>query len=105
VAAGAVASRALAAALGGAPKTFMTDRGRRFVDVFVKGTAYEVKTGYQNIRTLLENQIAKDVWLRDNGYVQAVEWVFYKSPVTGRAGPGPALRDALYQARIPWVFK
>jgi hypothetical protein len=70
--------------------------GSRIYDQFAAETAYEAKTGYK----LLTPQIRSQV-LADTG--NAVEWHFYRSPMTGLRGPSPQLAALLNKSRIKWV--
>jgi RHS repeat-associated protein len=80
--------------------------GRRFIDVLTEeGTAIEVKVGYTRLSKFVENQIAKDVYLRSQGEanlndIQSVEWWFARSPRTSLIGPSPKLAEALRKANI-----
>ena len=45
-------------------------------------------------------KIAKDAELLSTGEVKAVKWIFFESPITGKAGASGPLLDALKQAGI-----
>ena len=77
--------------------------GKRFVDQFINGTAYESKVGYTTLTGDIQTQIAKDAALLKNSSttgVQKVIWTFFESPVTRKAGASKPLIEALKNAGI-----
>src|SRR5574343_496521 len=67
--------------LGGASQKYfyLKNLGKRFVDQFVNGTAYESKVGYTTLTTDIQKQIAKDAALLANSVetgVKRVVWTF-----------------------------
>lgn len=97
---GQIGENALAGLGGEAHKFFGTTLGRRFVDRFVNGIAYEAKTGYQSLTPTIELQALKDAELLASGAVNSVEWHFFTSPITGLGGPSGPLYDFLVQHGI-----
>ncbi|HYE71050.1 MAG TPA: RHS repeat-associated core domain-containing protein, partial [Aquabacterium sp.] len=82
--------------LGGLDEqTFMTPWNARVVDWILNGVAYESKVGYTSLTDFVRLQIQKDVWLREAGYVNSVEWHFFGSPITNRVGLSKPLQDEL----------
>ncbi|MCR2803637.1 transglutaminase domain-containing protein [Paenibacillus soyae] len=73
--------------------------GNRFIDVYdaASKTAYESKVGYMTLTDSIREQVLKDAWLlkNDPNTVQHVEWHFFTSGVTGRAGPSGPLEQFL----------
>ena len=76
-----------------------TPYGGRFIDRLSDlGTAMEAKVGYQVLTYTIKTQIIKDAFLlQNNPAVQAVEWHFFRSPVTGKVGPSRPLFDFLIE--------
>ena len=66
----------------------------------VQGVAREVKYGYTSLSTRVQQQIAKDVRLLEMGYVDRVEWHFFKSQSTGVGGPSAPLQEELLRRNI-----
>ena len=94
--------------LGGRSQVFFktaAGKGGRFVDQLVNGTAYESKVGYTTLTDDIKMQIAKDTELMATGQVKEVKWVFFESPVTGKAGASQPLLDALKKAGIKTEIK
>lgn len=90
------AEQALRYAFSGVSKVFNTPFGQRIVDCFSKNVAREAKYGYQGLSQFIQQEINKDAWLLNNGYIKSVEWHFYVSRVTGKGGPsGPLLKELL----------
>ena len=83
-----------------AERTLWTPYGNRIVDAWntCERVIGEAKYGYTCLTRFIELQIEKDVWLLENGVVQAVEWHFYASQVTGQGGASQPLIDALLEA-------
>ncbi|KXP01031.1 hypothetical protein AXK60_09640 [Tsukamurella pseudospumae] len=79
--------------------------GVRRVDLLTpSGNAIEVKTGFTRL-SAVQDQVAKDAALAAGnvpGFSGGVEWVFFKSVITGEGGPDPKLIAALNAANIPW---
>jgi len=88
--------------LGGQSQvTFQTTQGVRVVDQLAPGAlAHESKVGYTSLDANTALQVMKDTELLSRGMVNGVTWNFYRSPVTGRVGPAPALEKALSDAGI-----
>jgi hypothetical protein len=74
---------------------FDTPYGGRFVDQFVDGIANESKVGYTTLTDSTRLQIFKDVYLFGAGKVDAVNWHFFVSPITGEGGPSQPLQEQL----------
>ncbi|PRB02298.1 hypothetical protein CQ044_15510 [Microbacterium sp. MYb64] len=84
-------------------QTRPTDLGFRRIDVLSPARiAIEVKSGYTSLSSDVRKQIAKDVMLRSSNEVKDVQWMFTKSPITGRSGPSGPLQQALKDANISW---
>jgi hypothetical protein len=91
--------------LGGEGQVFLrTSLGGRFVDRLVAGVAYESKVGLTELTTTSFVQAAKDVLLMRSQQVLSVEWHFFRSPVTGLAGPSASLANVLQAAGIKVVI-
>lgn len=88
--------------LGGQSQAFFdTSLGPRFVDQLAPGAkAHESKVGYTSLDANTALQVAKDAELIQRGLVNDVTWNFFRSPITGRVGPAPALEKALSDAGI-----
>jgi hypothetical protein len=65
--------------------------------------AREAKFGPQGQSDFIQNEINKDVELRNTRAVKDVEWHFYEN-VDGGIGPSGPLADALRDARIRIVL-
>lgn len=87
-------------------RLFKLDAFTRIVDAYNKSTGViaEAKYGYQSLSTFIQNEIAKDLYLLQNGYVTAVEWHFYVSQVSNSGGPSGALLEALLDAGFKVIF-
>jgi len=87
-------------------RTIWTPFGNRIVDSWnkVQGVIGEAKYGYTCLTRFVEQQIQKDIWLLENGYVKAVEWHFYASQATGQGGASQPLIDALREAGFTIFF-
>jgi RHS repeat-associated protein len=95
---GGRAQAALLREFGGMPNAYLPTRlGGRYIDSLAMGVAREAKSGYVSLTPRIARQIAKDAELVRTRSVQAVEWVFYRSPVTGMRGPAPDVRQLLNQ--------
>lgn len=89
---------------GGASQVhFDTTKGKRIVDQFVDGTAYESKVGYTSKTKRVANQIENDKELMDMGRIDSVEWHFFESPVTGKSGASGPLKEKLKENGIKYV--
>ena len=88
--------------MGGQSQAFFdTSLGPRFVDQLAPGAkAHESKVGYTSLDANTALQVAKDAELIQRGLVNDVTWNFFRSPITGRVGPAPALEKALSDAGI-----
>ncbi|POH71608.1 hypothetical protein CVS27_20045 [Arthrobacter glacialis] len=53
----------------------------------------------------VSNQVLNDAALIKSGVLKSVEWVFLKSPITGKSGPTPSLKKLLFDNNIPWRLK
>jgi hypothetical protein len=106
LAAGARAEAALLREFGGMPNVFLrTPLGGRFVDSLAGGVAREAKSGYVTLSARVEAQIAKDAALRQSALVRDVEWVFYRSSLTGRIGPSRGVETLLRSNNIGIVYR
>jgi len=91
--------------VGGVPQQyFATTLGRRFIDAFADGVAYESKVGYVPLTDFVKKQVLKDAELLADKKVGAVEWNFYRSGITGKIGPSQPLLDFLKQNGIKYVI-
>lgn len=93
--------------LGGqSQKYFETSKGRRFVDQFdpKKSVGHESKVGPQSLTKDMKQQIAKDAELLATKQVKGVEWHFFQSPQTSKAGASWKLQQALQKAGIKIVW-
>jgi hypothetical protein len=98
------AENALRQEFSGQKKRFVLHGENREVDCLgADGISREAKFGHQGLTDFIQNEITKDVELRDTGAVKAVEWHFYEN-VNGRIGPSGALADALRRAGIRIVL-
>ena len=79
-------------------------RGGRYVDLLYDNVAYESKVGYTCLSQRIRIQILKDAWLLENGQVDEVIWVFYRSEITGRIGASQELLDFLVEHGIEYIF-
>lgn len=80
-----------------------TSLGGRYFDVLTpQGLAIESKVGRTSASKFIRRQIAKDYELLQKGRVNAIEWEFTRSAVTGKVGPTGPLRQALQNAGITW---
>ena len=78
--------------------------GGRYVDLLYDNVAYESKVGYMCLSQRIRIQILKDAWLLENGQVDRVVWVFYRSDITGRIGATQALIDFLVEHGIEYIY-
>lgn len=85
-------------------KYFMTTRGGRYIDAFANGVAYESKVGYVPLTDFVKKQVLKDAELISKGEIDAAEWNFYRSGITGKIGPSQPLLDFLNQHGIKYVI-
>jgi len=97
---GAVGENYLKRFGGSSQESFHTTQGLRYVDQLADGVAYESKVGYTSHTKFIKRQIAKDVELINTGQVNSVKWIFFESPVTGKAGASAPLLNALKAAGI-----
>ena len=100
------AEQALRNSLNAISKTFATPFGNRIVDAWNATTKViaEAKYGEVALTQFIQQQIAKDVWLLQQGIVSSIEWHFYVSQATGLGGPSGPLLQALLDAGIKVVF-
>jgi RHS repeat-associated protein len=91
-------------AFGGRPASFETSQGRRFVDSFAGGVARESKVGRVSMSPRLRSQISKDLDLLQTRQIDAAEFHFFRSPVTGRGGPTPSVERLLKDCGIGCVI-
>ena len=68
------------------------------------GIIYEVKYGYAALSQFIHTEVQRDAYLLQQGKVNAVEWHFFISQVTGKGGPSTPLLEALLEAGIKVVF-
>ena len=68
------------------------------------GIIYEVKYGYAALSQFIQTEVQRDAYLLQQGTVNAVEWHFFISQVTGKGGPSTPLLEALLEAGIKVVF-
>jgi len=96
---GSIGQKALETISGKSQQFFRTPFGVRFVDQFSSlGVAMEARVGYQTLTNAIKTQIIKDAYLlQNNSIVKAVEWHFFRSPVTGKIGPSGPLYDFLIE--------
>ncbi len=93
------------AKLGGKPNVgFYTELGWRFIDRLVNGIGHESKVGRTSLTSFVKRQIAKDVELVQTGAMRHAVYHFFRSPVTGKIGPTPALKAALEAAKFGIVI-
>jgi RHS repeat-associated protein len=101
---GNAARNRIAARFAGAAKEqfFHTSRGARYIDVLTPaGKAIESKVGLTSF-PVARMQALKDVELLRTGAVDSVEWVFTRSPTTGKIGPSKKLAAFLQKHDIPY---
>ena len=98
------AEQALRAMFDGISRAVNTPYGRRVLDCLSGRTAYEAKYGYTCLTQFIQNQIAKDIYLLQSGYVDYVEWHFFWSDVSNSGGASQQLIQALINAGIKVVF-
>ncbi|GAA4604612.1 RHS repeat-associated protein [Actinoplanes octamycinicus] len=82
--------------------------GIRRIDVLTaRGLAIESKVGRISLTPEIKQEIARDVELLNmtGSRVNDVLWEFRASPFTGAKGPTGPLRDALNNAKIPFVIR
>jgi len=92
--------------LGGESHVFLpTSKGGRVVDQLVGGVAHESKVGRTSLTKTIKSQIAKDVELVAKQKIESSVWHFFRSPVTGQAGPTAPLANALNNAGIKFLIK
>jgi hypothetical protein len=91
-------------AFGGRPASFETSQGRRFVDSFAGGVARESKVGRVSMSPRVRSQISKDLELLQTRQIDAAEFHFFRSPVTGRGGPTPSVERLLKDCGIGCVI-
>jgi hypothetical protein len=63
-------------------------------------TAIESKVGRTSLTKDVRRELARDVKLRRSGQVEALEWHFTRSGVTGMIGPSAELRAKLVKFSI-----
>jgi len=90
---------------GGAPRSFSTSDGRRFVDNVVGRTAQESKVGRVGMSSELLRQMNKDVEIKKMySEIGELEWHFFKSPTTGKIGPTASVESKLRERGIRIVI-
>ena len=90
-------------ALGGIKRTFQIETSeRRVVDCYTAydNTAIEVKYGYQGNSFRIKTEVKKDAYLLNNGIVDRVEWIFYRSAISGTVGGSQSLLNSLENTHI-----
>jgi len=70
----------------------------------VTGVIAEAKYGYTSLTQFVQNQIAKDAFILQQGTVKAVEWHFYVSQITGKGGPSAQLIQELQRNGFKIIF-
>lgn len=98
------AEQALRNAYNGISKSFDTPYGKRIIDSFSKNIAREAKYGYQGLSKFIQNEINKDAWLLNNGYIKSVEWHFYVSQITSKGGPSAPLLEELLKHGFKIIY-
>ena len=74
------------------------------LDCFSNKTAREVKYGYQGLSQFIQQEINKDYYLLRNGFVNKVEWHFFRSQITSKGGPSAPLLNELLKKGFKVIY-
>jgi len=89
-----------------ADRVFNTPFGQRVADGFntTSSVLAEAKYGYVSLSQFVQQQIAKDAYLLQQGTAKAIEWHFYVSQATGQGGPSAPLLQELLKNGFKVIF-
>ncbi len=103
-AAGNVVRDRIAAETGGAiEQNFRVTGGLRRVDVVVDTLGIESKVGRTSLTQRVRQELARDIKILRSGQLDAIQWIFTRSQVTGKTGPTGSLRALLEKYGIEIV--
>ena len=102
---GRVGEDLLQSRFGGQSRVVLeTSQGRRVIDNLAEGVARESKVGRVSMSPRLRSQILKDSELLRTRQIDAAEFQFFRSPVTGKVGPTPSVERLLQECGIGCVI-
>ncbi|EPD6619757.1 hypothetical protein ACSC89_004748, partial [Salmonella enterica subsp. enterica] len=79
--------------------------GLRRIDVLDGTIGVESKVGRTGLTARVRQEVARDLKILRSGQLQSVEWVFTRSPTTGKIGPTKKLEDLLNRHGIPIIYR
>ncbi|WP_432805270.1 RHS repeat domain-containing protein [Escherichia coli] len=79
--------------------------GLRRIDVVDGVTGIESKVGRTGITARVRQEVARDIKILRSGQLDQIEWVFTRSPTTGKIGPTKPLEDLLNKHGIPIIYR
>ena len=74
-------------------------------DIHGSKVGIESKVGRTGLTSRTRQELARDVTLMREGKLDSVEWVFTRSPTTGKIGPTPKLEAKLIKFGIPIIYR
>ena len=86
-------------------QVFKTTGGVRRIDVLDGKIGIESKVGRTGLTKRTRQELARDIKLVRSGQLDGVEWVFTRSPTTGKIGPTAALESKLNKFGIPIIYR
>ena len=75
------------------------------MDVVDGTTGIESKVGRTGLTSRVRQEVARDIKILRSGQLDRIEWVFTRSPTTGKIGPTKALENVLNKHGIPIVYR
>ncbi|EGJ5940669.1 hypothetical protein [Escherichia coli] len=79
--------------------------GLRRIDVVDGVTGIESKVGRTGLTTRVRQEVARDIKILRSEQLDQIEWVFTRSPTTGKIGPTKPLEDLLNKHGIPIIYR
>ncbi|WP_051910629.1 hypothetical protein [Pectobacterium quasiaquaticum] len=86
-------------------QNFRVPGGLRRMDVVDGTTGIESKVGRTGLTSRVRQEVARDIKILRSGQLDRIEWVFTRSPTTGKIGPTKALENVLNKHGIPIVYR
>ncbi|WP_235786973.1 hypothetical protein [Yersinia nurmii] len=86
-------------------QNFRVTGGLRRMDVVAGTTGIESKVGRTGLTSRVRQELARDLKILRSGQLDRIEWVFTKSPTTGKIGPTKALEAILNKYEIPIIYR
>ncbi|WP_237028826.1 hypothetical protein [Pectobacterium carotovorum] len=75
------------------------------MDVVDGTTGIESKVGRTGLTSRVRQEAARDIKILRSGRLDRIEWVFTRSPTTGKIVPTKALGNVLNKNGIPIVYR